>query len=208
MVRALKLNSVYISKVNSIRIKFPLSHYQGTAEEWALLDSGATENFINHKTVLRLHLGSQKLTIRRPVYNVDRSPNQNGIITHAVDLLVKQGNRKERQRFYITDLGKDAFILGYPWYRTFNPTIDWGTGKIMGPLVRMETIRFGIYKQAKKWLKEKNDDLMLAKAECIPPPLNSLRRPALGNGLDLASPLSRPTKAESPPWSGVKVQWP
>ena len=44
---------------------------------------------------------------------------------------------------------------------------------------------------------------MLARAECIPPPLNSLRCPALGNGLDLVLPLSHPIKAESPPWSGV-----
>ena len=84
------------------------------AEEWALLDSGATENFIDTKTVIKMCLETQKLAIRRPVYNVDRSPNQNGIITHAVDLLVKQGNQKERQCFYVTNLGKDAFILGYP----------------------------------------------------------------------------------------------
>ena len=88
MVRALRLNSVYISKVNSIRIKFPLTHYRGTAEEWALLDSGATENFINAKTVIKMRLGTQKLAIRRPVYNVDGSPNRNGIITHAVDVTI------------------------------------------------------------------------------------------------------------------------
>ena len=116
------------------------------AEEWALLDSGATENFIDSKTVVKLRLGTQKLTIRRLVYNVDGSPNLNGAITHAVDLLVKQGNRKERQRFYVTNLGKDSFILGYPWFRTFSPTIDWKNGKIIGPIVKMETIHFGIYK--------------------------------------------------------------
>ena len=32
-------------------------------EEWALLDSGATENFINSKTVIKLQLGTQKLMI-------------------------------------------------------------------------------------------------------------------------------------------------
>ena len=116
-----------------------------------------------------MHLGTQKLAIRQPVYNVDGSPNRNGIITHAVDLLVKQGNRKERQRFYVTNLGKDAFILGYPWFRTFNPTIDWANGKISGPLVKMETIRFGVYQQAQKWIKEKkNDDLLISKVKSPP----------------------------------------
>ena len=87
---------MYISKINSIQIKFPLLHYKEMAEEWALLDSGATENFIDSKMVIKLHLGTQKLTIQRPVYNVDGSPNLNGAITHAVDLLVKQENRKEQ----------------------------------------------------------------------------------------------------------------
>ena len=45
------------------------------AEEWALLDSGATENFIDAKTVIKMRLGTQKLAIQRPVYNVDGSPN-------------------------------------------------------------------------------------------------------------------------------------
>ena len=141
--------TVYLSKVNSIRIKFPLQHYKGTAEEWALLDTGATENFINEGTVRKLHLGQQKLEIRRPVYDVDGTPNQNGTITHAVDLMVKQGNRKERIRFYITNLGKDAFILGYPWFRMFKPTIDWHEGRISGPQIRMETIRYGILQRTR-----------------------------------------------------------
>ena len=144
-------------------------HYKGTAEEWALLDSGATENFIDSKTVIKLRLRTQKLTIQQPVYNVDGSPNLNGAITHAVDLLVKQGNKKERQRFYITNLGKDSFILGYPWFRTFCPTIDWQNGKIIGPIIKMETIHFRIYKQAQRWLKQKQeDDLLINKIESPP----------------------------------------
>ena len=136
------------------------------AEEWALLDSGATENFIDAKIVVKMHLGTQKLVIQWPVYNVDGSPNWNGVITHAVDLLIKQGNWKERQHFYITNLGKDTFILRYPWFRTFNPTIDWANGKISGPLVKMETIWFGIYQEAQKWIKEKkNNDLLISKAD-------------------------------------------
>ena len=54
ILETLELNSVYISKVNSIRIKFPLSYYQGTVEEWALIDSGATKNFIDSNTVAKL----------------------------------------------------------------------------------------------------------------------------------------------------------
>jgi predicted aspartyl protease len=45
------------------------------AEETGLLDTGATESFIDHKTVVRLQLRTQKLAVPRPVYNVDGSAN-------------------------------------------------------------------------------------------------------------------------------------
>jgi hypothetical protein len=47
-----KLKLVELSKKNAIQVLFTLSHYQGKAEETALLDSRATENFINHTTVI------------------------------------------------------------------------------------------------------------------------------------------------------------
>jgi hypothetical protein len=42
------------------------------------------------------------------------------------------------QQFYITDLGSDRIILGYPWLRTFNPNIDWPNCKLVGPKVKMK----------------------------------------------------------------------
>jgi len=81
-------------------------------EESALLNLGATENFIDHATVARLRLGTKKLNLQRPVYNVNGTMNRHGTITHACDLMVKQGNKKVWQHFYISNLGKDRFILG------------------------------------------------------------------------------------------------
>jgi len=66
---------VYFSLKNYIQINFTLSHYQGQVEESALLDSGATENFIDHATVARLQLGTKKLNFQRLVYNVDGTMN-------------------------------------------------------------------------------------------------------------------------------------
>ena len=67
------------------------------AEETALLDSGATENFIDHATVVRLRLGMKKLEKPRQVFNVDGTYNRHGTITHTCDLLVNKGGKKERQ---------------------------------------------------------------------------------------------------------------
>jgi len=84
----LKLKSIYFSMKNFVRVKFPLMHYRGQAEEEALLDSGATENFIDINTVKRLRLGTKQLEFQRPVYNVDGTPNKHGTITHTCNLLV------------------------------------------------------------------------------------------------------------------------
>jgi len=90
-----------------VQIKVAFSHYQGKAEETVLLDTGATENFINHTTVIKLRLGMKKLPYPRPVFNVDGTLNRHGTITHACDLLVTKGNKRERQRFFVTNLGRD-----------------------------------------------------------------------------------------------------
>ena len=45
-----KLNNVFVNKSNSVQTSFPLSHYRGIDTELALLDSGTTENFIDHAT--------------------------------------------------------------------------------------------------------------------------------------------------------------
>jgi len=61
ILETLKLTSVYFSLQNYVWVKFPLAHYQGESEEEALLDSGATENFIDANMVKRLKLGTKPL---------------------------------------------------------------------------------------------------------------------------------------------------
>jgi len=77
------------------------------AEENILLDTGATENFIDHSAVAKLHLGTKKLPYTREVHNVNGTNNKSGTISRACDLLVTQGNKKECMRFFVTNLGKD-----------------------------------------------------------------------------------------------------
>jgi hypothetical protein len=110
------------------------------AEEVALIDSGATENFIDQETVKKLKLGSKKLSEPIRLRNIDGTYNQSGSVTHFIDLLVNRGGRKITQQFYVTNLGSDRIILGYLWLRAFNPDIDWPNCKLVGPKVKMETM--------------------------------------------------------------------
>ena len=54
MVRALRLRKMYISRFNSVKMPFELHTFKGKVEEVALIDSGATANFVNFKTVAQL----------------------------------------------------------------------------------------------------------------------------------------------------------
>ncbi|KAG6328831.1 hypothetical protein ID866_10259 [Astraeus odoratus] len=76
----------------------------------ALLDSGATDCFVDKRWAqercLRLLLLSKKV----PVLNVDGTTNCLWC--------------------YATNLGKTPMILGYTWLKTHNPDIDWVTGKV------------------------------------------------------------------------------
>jgi hypothetical protein len=107
------------------------------------MDSGTTENFMDYKTVARLHLGTKKLEQVCPIINIDGTLNQAGDITHYCDLLVTRGQQTRQERFFITNLGKDRFIFGYPWLRMFNPEIDWTMGIVKGSETWVETLLKG-----------------------------------------------------------------
>jgi len=49
--------------------------YKNQAEQIALIDSGATDNFIDYRTVAWLQLGTQRIPQPRKVINVDGTEN-------------------------------------------------------------------------------------------------------------------------------------
>ena len=141
------------------------------AEETRLLDTRATESFIDHKTVARLCLGTQKLAILRPVFNVDGSANKHGTITYVTHLLVSQGNKKRRVPFYITNLGSDRFIFRYPWCQEFKPDLDWENSTLRGPKIKVETLLFRCKQHLKRVLQEhlaKEEDFTISCTVCPP----------------------------------------
>ena len=98
------------------------------AEENALLDSEATENFMDQRMVERLGIGLRPMKELRRVFNIDGTENKHGTLTHYTLIQVKKGEKNLLQRFYVTSLGVDHTIFGYPWLRDFNPNVNWGAG--------------------------------------------------------------------------------
>jgi Reverse transcriptase (RNA-dependent DNA polymerase) len=61
---------------------------------------------------------------------VDRTENKRGAINAYVNLEFSLGERKFKERFYVTVLRKQRIILGFPWLHKYNPIINWKKGEI------------------------------------------------------------------------------
>jgi predicted aspartyl protease len=95
-----------------------------------LVDSGATGLFIDQEYVKSNQIPTRKLSQVVLIYNVDRSPNQDGAISEVVDLLLQYNGHSERALLCVTGLGKQNLILGHTWLKDHNPEVDWRTGKV------------------------------------------------------------------------------
>jgi hypothetical protein len=115
---------------------------QSKADESALIDSGATNNFIDEETWKRLGIGKKELARPVTVHIVDGTENKQGKITHYCWLRIVKGEKHMLQRFYIMALGKDRIILGYPFLYDFNPKINWKSGKVLGEPVQLQSSRY------------------------------------------------------------------
>jgi hypothetical protein len=125
-------DSVFVPKVDSLRLQINFLHTKEGKTVEALVDTGATHNFITPETAHYLNLKLTKLEKPRIVRNVDGTRNKNGQITHYVDLDFKDLKKiawkfdyTGRQRFFVADLGNDSIILGYPWMAAVKPNLNW-----------------------------------------------------------------------------------
>jgi hypothetical protein len=100
------------------------------AEITALVDSGATENFMNLTYAKWLHLPIKKLLNPQKLFNVDGTENKAGELLFYTDLQVRSGGQNTTLRFFLSDLGEHKAILGYSWFAAVQPRIDWKRGWI------------------------------------------------------------------------------
>jgi hypothetical protein len=131
----MRANNVSSGKNQTIYANFPLQTAKHTTEERGLLDSGATHNFIDIRTVIRLGIGTRKLKSPRTVTNVDRTANRAGQINRYAYLLFEYEGKAKNLPVFITNLGKDRIILGLPWFQELELKISWKQGELLGNLM-------------------------------------------------------------------------
>jgi len=90
----------------------------------ALLDSGATGNFIDRDFIQMKDINARSISRPIPVYNMDGSPNETGQISEVVDVVLHYKTHSERTLLAVSSLGKQNMILGYTWLNDHNPEVD------------------------------------------------------------------------------------
>jgi len=105
-------------------VPFVSETLQNVANRKALLDCGASENFINMNTRKTLKIGRFELEKLIPVRNVDGTMNNQGSITYCGWLKVRLGKREGKMKFYLTGPEKERF-MEYPFFWAFDPNVDW-----------------------------------------------------------------------------------
>src|ERR1019366_1434497 len=163
MVQALFKDDAFMIKQRSIKVKIKIHTKHLRADISALLDSGATNNFINPTIVNRFKLPTVKLDKPKYIRNVDGSRNSIGTVTKATDLEIQYGILKETQRFYIINMGGDDAILGYPFLAATNPPVNWKEGIFYGHVIaatqnaHLWTPRSQLHNRQRNAIMEQND---------------------------------------------------
>jgi hypothetical protein len=77
------------------------------ADKQALVDSGATDNFMHAAFAARMGLGLKELPTPKKIFNIDNTTNKSGKITHYLDLDVCTKGIHKEMCFLITDIGSE-----------------------------------------------------------------------------------------------------
>ena len=119
-----------MSAHKSMTVHFFIHSIAKRAEATILLDSKATENFMNLLYAKWLKLPIKELAQPRKLFNVDNTENVSGKLKHYTNLQMQTGSKITKLCFFLTYIGKQKAILGYPWFVANQPKIDWKQGWI------------------------------------------------------------------------------
>jgi hypothetical protein len=124
------IRSIHPSRSLVVKLQLQTLNNMQVLSTSALVDCGATGEFIDSNFVQKHKLQAHTLDKPIPVYNVDGSRNEGGSIREQVELIVRLGDHSERVTFLVCSLGKTDMILGFTWLQHHNPDINWTSGAV------------------------------------------------------------------------------
>jgi len=81
----------------------------------AMIDSGATEDFIDKGFCSKYKIRTTQAKTTREVYLADGQPSAMGPITHTAKVSMDIGSHRELATFQVAKLPNHEVILGMPW---------------------------------------------------------------------------------------------
>jgi hypothetical protein len=101
-----------------------------TIETQALLDCGASGEFMDSEFVKLHNIPLIKLNKPWITRNTDGTQNKQGMVMHKAIINLGVNGKEDSMAFFITELGKDNMILGLTWLRKHNPIVNWKEGTL------------------------------------------------------------------------------
>jgi predicted aspartyl protease len=111
-----------------------------TIETQALLDCGASGEFMDSEFAKLHNIPLIKLSKPRITRNADGTQNEQGVVTHKAIINLRVNGKEDLMTFFITGLGKDNVILGLTWLRKHNPIVNWKEGTLRDRLHLSEVL--------------------------------------------------------------------
>jgi len=96
----------------------------------AMIDAGATEDFIDREVCNKHGIRMIKAKNPREIYLADGKPSAMGPVTNMTKVPMDIGSHRELATFQVANLQNYEVIVGMPWLREHNPTIDWKDKRI------------------------------------------------------------------------------
>ena len=115
---------------NNIMVKVHRHGNMETVTINAMIDSGAMEDFIDQEVCNKHGIKMIKATNPREIYLADGKTSTMGPVTHMTKVPMDLSRHRELATFQVANLQNHEVILGMPWLRKHNPTIDWNDKKI------------------------------------------------------------------------------
>jgi hypothetical protein len=96
-----------------------------------MVDCGATENFVDKNYAQKIQIPMDEKKVPCRVLAVDGREVTSRPVTHdtMVELIVN--DHCEKIKLHCITIGNSPIIVGLPWLRKHNPTIDWKKGKVI-----------------------------------------------------------------------------
>jgi len=95
-----------------------------------MIDSGATEDFIDREVCNKHGIKMIKAKNPREIYLADGKPSAMGPVAHMTKVPMDISSHRELATFQVANLQNHEVILGVPWLKEHNPTIDWNDKRI------------------------------------------------------------------------------